>query len=331
MTALIAIPAYNEASTIASVVHGCRQLSDVDVMVFLDSPTDGTSAIVQSLGVAHHSEPFNVGLARNFFLIIEHFLASSCDYLVVVDGDGQYAPDQVDRVLAEARSTQADLVIGSRFLREESANAVPAVRKVVNRRLASVVSWVMGLKRSGPRGAAALSDVTSGLRAYSRRAALSIPPLGGHSYTLPSLAAICQLRLRILEVPVHATYSSDRESAISGSYVKFGRYLLSSLSRTILIAGYQRLLPIFVIGQAVSILLGLTFLGLSWNAGSFRGWLFLVGIAGFVSLTCTILFAAYFAVVQGLRAETRVFALQQTVARTMNSSQPCSNCTGADA
>ena len=154
----------------------------------------------------------------------------------------------------------------------------------------------------------------------------AIPPLTGHSYTLPSLAAICQLRLRVVEVPVAATYDTERQSAISGSYVRYGRYLLTSLSRPILIAGYQRLLPIFLVGQAVSVLLGVLFLGLSWHAGTFRGWLFLVGIAAFVSLTCTVLFAAYFAVVQGVRTETRVFALQQELLGGQGRQWTCPDC-----
>ena len=169
MTALVAIPAYNEERTIAGVVADCRGLDDVEVMVFLDAPTDGTAEVVGSLGVRHHVEPVNVGLARNFSSIVQHFLATGFDYLLVVDGDGQYGPSEASRVLEEARRTRTDLVIGSRFLRTESAAAVPRVRKVVNQRLASLVSWVVGLGRGGAHGARSLTDVTSGLRAYSRR------------------------------------------------------------------------------------------------------------------------------------------------------------------
>ena len=123
-----------------------------------------------------------------------------------------------------------------------------------------------------------------------------------------------------------ATYDTERQSAISGSYIRYGKYLLTSLSRPILIAGYQRLLPIFVVGQAISVVLGLLFLALSWHSGTFRGWLFLVGIAGFVSLTCTVLFAAYFAVVQGVRTETRVFALQQELLGLHGGERTCRDC-----
>lgn len=322
----IAVPAYNEASSIGRVVEECSSLDGCRVHVFIDGSTDGTVDIVRGLGVGFHHEVRNKGLARTFSIVLEHFLRSDCDYLMIVDGDGQYDAKQVDAVISTAYETRMDVVIGSRFLGAVSTAAVPRVRRVVNQRLAAVVSWVVGLKRAGREGQRPLTDVTSGLRAYSRQAALAIPPMTGHSYTLPSLAALCQMRLGIVETPVHATYHAERDSAISGSYRKYGRYLISSLSRSILVAGYQRLLPIFVFGQLLAAVIGVTFLGLSWHSGAFRGWLFLVGIAAFVSITCTALFAAYFAVVQGVRTEHRVFSLQRDLQRLLPVAEPCPDC-----
>ena len=322
---MVAIPAFNEATTIAAVVENCRTLP-ATVRVFIDGSTDDTPAVVRELGVDHHHEVINQGLARTFSIILDHFLRSDCEHLVVVDGDGQYDAQQAAAVLRTALESEMDLVIGSRFIAAASSAAVPTLRRVVNQRLAAVVSWVLGLRRTARVGLRPLTDVTSGLRVYSRAAALAIPPLSGHSYTLPSLAAVCQMKLGVVETPVHATYDSSRDSAISGSYVRYGRYLISSLSRSIIVAGYQRLLPIFVLGQVVAVLLGISFLGLSWHSGSFRGWLFLVGIAAFISGSCTVLFAAYFAVVQGVKAEQRVFMLQADLRSALPNRSPCPKC-----
>ena len=95
------IPCLNEAAAIASVVRGVRAYVP-DVLVVDDGSTDGTSSAAQAAGamVLRHAEPAGKGaaLAAGF----RESLAAGFDWVLSMDGDGQHAPADIPKFLAQA-------------------------------------------------------------------------------------------------------------------------------------------------------------------------------------------------------------------------------------
>jgi len=159
---LAAIPCYNEAKTIGSVVLKAKQYVD-EVVVIDDGCTDDTGKVAKLAGatVLRHAENKGYGAAiQSCFLYARDH---DFDVMVIIDGDGQHDADQIQTVMMPVIKEKTDIVIGSRFLNKEDMN-VPRYRRFG--------IWVLtrftnaGSKEANHR----VVDGQSGFRAYSRRA-----------------------------------------------------------------------------------------------------------------------------------------------------------------
>src|SRR5882672_2538540 len=94
---LIAIPAYNEARTIAAVVERVRSsLPDNDLLVVDDGSGDATRLILKTLGVTVATHMCNLGYGRAIQTAIMYALDSDYDALITLDADGQHQPEQIE-------------------------------------------------------------------------------------------------------------------------------------------------------------------------------------------------------------------------------------------
>ena len=121
------------------------------------------------------STPYNQGYGGNQRLGYLYAIARGFDIVVLLHGDGLYAPEYLPEILAEySRSGSADAVYGSRFLRIRGAikGRMPLYTFVGNRILTWLQNKILGTN---------LSEMHSGYRSY-RTAALpgtAIADLGG--------------------------------------------------------------------------------------------------------------------------------------------------------
>jgi len=192
--ALIVLPAYNEEEALPGVIASLRDaVPDAQLLVVDDGSADDTAAIAQRHGTRLIRMPFNVGVggALRAGLLLAH--REGVRAVVQCDADGQHpAPDVPD--LLAALDT-ADVVIGARFAGVGDYRARGAHRwaMVV---LARVMSRVHRT---------ALTDVTSGFRAFGPRAievlCREMPPdyLGD---TVEALVIAKEYGLRVTQVPV---------------------------------------------------------------------------------------------------------------------------------
>ena len=136
---LVAIPAWNEQSSIADVVakvaeHGPQ----ADVFVVSDESTDRTAELAAA-GACVVTLLCNVGVGgamRTAFLFAQR---AGYDSLVQVDADGQHNPADFDRVLDGL--AHADVVIGTRF-QAEFGYFVGGPRRWEIVQLSKVPSWM---------------------------------------------------------------------------------------------------------------------------------------------------------------------------------------------
>src|SRR5262249_51182132 len=118
------------------------------------------------------------------------------DVLVVIDGDGQHDPGDVDQVLAPILDGQADMVVGSRFAGVVSS--VPRWRVAGQHVLVPATNVGSGLR---------LSDTQSGFRAFSRRA-IAQARLRGTGFSVESELQFEAKRCgwHVAEVPIRVDY-----------------------------------------------------------------------------------------------------------------------------
>ncbi|MFB0543624.1 MAG: glycosyltransferase family 2 protein, partial [Candidatus Bathyarchaeia archaeon] len=194
------IPAFNEEKTIASVVVQARKYVD-RVVVCDDGSVDLTGEIAEALGavVVRHEE--NMGYGAAIISLFKEARRLCADIAVTLDGDGQHDPRQIPRLVEPLVRNEADIVIGSRFLRREDSSKVPRYRAVG-------LKMITGLTSNASYDN--LTDAQSGFRAYSCRSLeVLMVTEQGMGVSTEILLKANERGLRVVEVPVTISYRKD--------------------------------------------------------------------------------------------------------------------------
>jgi dolichol-phosphate mannosyltransferase len=161
----IVVPTFNERDNVAPLV---RELSDVltgiewEVIFVDDDSTDGTSSVVRSVARddARVRCVQRIGRRGLSSACVEGMLASSSPWIAVMDGDLQHDPAVLPTMLETLRTTDADLVVGSRYVEGGSSGEWSRGRQQISR-LATRLGYAVA--------PAALKDPMSGYFVLSRR------------------------------------------------------------------------------------------------------------------------------------------------------------------
>jgi glycosyltransferase involved in cell wall biosynthesis len=168
MVTIAGIPAYNEQETIAEVVE--KTLAHVDeVLVVDDGSTDMTATRAERAGATVVRHPRNRGYGGALKTLFEQAARRNVSCLAVVDADGQHDPEDIESLVAAQRESDADIVIGSRFVPGAWTN-MPLYRRVG----VTVVNVLLNLSLGALRSESYISDTQSGFRVYSSRAIQSL-------------------------------------------------------------------------------------------------------------------------------------------------------------
>tara|TARA_B100000749_G_scaffold92349_1_gene70349 strand:+ start:1133 stop:2011 length:879 start_codon:yes stop_codon:yes gene_type:complete len=198
MKVTIGIPAYNEEKNIAKIITKLKKITD-SIIVCDDGSSDMTSEIAKNLGVIVISHKKNMGYGAAIRTIFEKSAEIGSDILVTFDADGQHRIEDVSRVLHPLENSEADIVIGSRFLGKQSN--VPNYRKLGIKVITQVTNSSIKTK---------LTDSQSGFRGYSKQvlSKISLSEIGMGISTEILIKASSE-GLRITEVPITILYSGD--------------------------------------------------------------------------------------------------------------------------
>ena len=242
---IIQIPCFNEADSLPDTLVALpRRLPGVDsieILVIDDGSHDGTAEVARRFGVHHvvrHRR--NRGLAAAFQSGIDAALAAGADIIVNTDADGQYAGEDIAKLVAPIVAHQADLVIGDRGVGE---NAHFGRFKRLLQRLGSAV--VRSLSRTE------VTDAVSGFRALSRAAAQRITITTEFSYTTDMLIQAGRKRFKIVSVPVR-TNATLRPSRLFKSIPQFIARQLMTMVRAY--ATYNPLRTFAAIGGLIALI-----------------------------------------------------------------------------
>ena len=191
---VIAIPAFNEADTVADVVAEVRSaVPHATVLVVDDGSTDDTGRRAAAAGAQVLTLPFNCGVGGAMGAAFQYAAQADCDALVQVDADGQHDASHIPELLAGLEL--ADVVVGARFAGVGDYQ-VRGPRRWSMVLLSRTVSAVVGAR---------LTDTTSGFRASGPKAIALYAGNYPAQYlgdTVESLVLASRAGLKIAQVPV---------------------------------------------------------------------------------------------------------------------------------
>ena len=217
----ILIVAYNAVTTLASVLD--RIPKDfrervTEILICDDASHDATHLVALGykqispdlpITVIRHEK--NLGYGGNqkagYDLAAEHDL----DIIVMLHGDGQYAPECLPAIVEPLVNGSADAVMGSRMMEPKAARrgGMPLYKYVGNKILTRFENAVAG---------AELTEWHSGYRAYSVHALRTIPyhrNADGFNFDTQIIIQLIDRGKRIVEVPI-PTYYGDEVCYVDG-------------------------------------------------------------------------------------------------------------------
>ena len=198
MHTIIGIPVYNEEKNIASVIVKLKKLG-YDIIVCNDGSTDLTAEIAEKMGVIVVNHPKNLGYGAGIRSIFLKAKELDIDILVTFDGDGQHRTEDISKIIEPILKGEADIVIGSRFLNDDST--VPDYRKIGIKTITSLTNVVTKKK---------ITDSQSGFRGYNKKAIQEITPSDyGMGVSTEILIKADKKSLKITEVPIIILYNGD--------------------------------------------------------------------------------------------------------------------------
>ncbi len=216
----IHVVAYNAASTLAQVLDRIpREFASKisDILVFDDHSDDSTYLV--GLGYAQTSDlplrvfrnETNLGYGGNQKAGYRWAIDNGLDVIVLLHGDGQYAPEMLPDMVAALESHNADAVFGSRMMLDGAARrgGMPLYKFVGNKILTKIQNAAAG---------ASLSEWHSGYRVYRVSALREIPfesNSDGFDFDTQIILELLEANKSIAEIPI-PTYYGDEISRVNG-------------------------------------------------------------------------------------------------------------------
>ena len=243
MNITIGIPAFNEEKNIGKVIVTLKKITN-DIIVCDDGSNDLTKEIAEGLGAKVISHTKNMGYGEAIKSIFNEAKKKEADILVTFDADGQHRPEDIMSLTKPIIDQQAEVVIGSRFLKNETN--MPKYRKIGVKVLTKVTN--MSIKEN-------LTDSQSGLRAYQKKVLQNISLTdSGMGISTEILIKSHQKEFRIVEVPIQILYGKDTSTH---NPVSHGTSVLLS---TIKYTSIQHPLKFYGIPAVIFLLIGMSFM-----------------------------------------------------------------------
>ncbi|KKP79061.1 MAG: hypothetical protein A2271_00570 [Candidatus Moranbacteria bacterium RIFOXYA12_FULL_35_19] len=226
MKLIINIPAYNEEKDLGKTIQNIKKSFSHDfysnegavideklIQVVDDGSTDNTAQVAKENGadIVVSYKP-NRRLAYSFKQAVESSLKNGADFMVNIDADGQFDPNDIPKLLLPVLKGEADMVIANRF-GERKAKNIPWVREKLNKLAANVISFFLNYKTN---------DLTCGFRAHSRETLLRLNLTNLYfTYTQDTIIDAIGKNLKLKWVPITVTYFDNRQAKITKSIFKF--------------------------------------------------------------------------------------------------------------
>ncbi|GAA3614940.1 polyprenol monophosphomannose synthase [Marihabitans asiaticum] len=215
----VLIPTYNERDNLPRIVARVRDaVPAADVVVLDDNSPDGTGEVADSLAerdpqvhVLHRAGKEGLGAA--YLAGFRWALDRGYDAVVEMDADGSHRPEDLPRLLDAA--ADADLVIGSRYVRGGTVVNWPLSRKAISMGGNLYIRAILGMP---------VNDATAGYRVYRAETleAIGLDQIESAGYVFQTDLTVRTVRagMTVVEVPITFVEREVGESKMDGDVVK---------------------------------------------------------------------------------------------------------------
>ena len=199
MKAVVCLPTYNERQNLERMV---RALGDrgVSVLVIDDNSPDGTGELADRLAAElDHVEVLHrdrkEGLGPAYLAGFKHALADGADLVLEMDADFSHDPADVTRLITW--TSEADLVLGSRYARGGSIANWGRLRRFISAGGSHYARRLLGVR---------VHDLTGGFKCF-RREVLETLDLDaitsrGYAFQIETTYRALRAGFRVIEVPI---------------------------------------------------------------------------------------------------------------------------------
>mgnify|MGYP002813290882 CR=1 FL=1 len=211
------IPAYNEERIIADIVQRTKKFVD-KVIICDDGSSDKTAKNAKEAGADVISHSQNKGKGGAMKSLFEYAKQIDADVVITMDGDGQFLPEEIPKLLDSLLENKSDIVIGYRF---DDNTQMPMYRKVGNKLLDKATNMASNLP---------FRDTQSGFRAYSKKA-ISLINFSSDGFSADSeiLINAAKNNLKISEEKVTVLYDTGGRTSTKNPISHFTIVLTSIL------------------------------------------------------------------------------------------------------
>ena len=210
----VVIVAYNAASTLTTVLDRIPpsfRSRVAEVVVCDDASTDCTYTVgleyqkMSDLPLTIIRRPRNLGYGGNQKAAYKWAIEHDLDIVILLHGDGQYAPEVIEDLVSPFATEHCDAVFGSRLMESGSARlgAMPLYKYIGNRILSKFSNAVVGLN---------LTEWHSGYRAYRVEALKDVPfdtNSDGFDFDTEIILQFHEAGKHIVEVPIPTYYGNE--------------------------------------------------------------------------------------------------------------------------
>ena len=214
------IPTYNETENVAAMAAAVLEnLPPEGRLLFLDDNSpDGTGDIIDGLcaaepriAVMHRAK--KEGLGRAYVAGFAQALAMGATHVIEMDCDFSHDPKDVRRLLDEIGKGDADVVVGSRYVKGGACVGWPFRRWFVSFFGGRFIRFMLGVP---------VQDPTGGFKCFARAALERLGDFSsirsfGYSFQMEMNFRMARMGLRLREIPITFTERRAGVSKITGS------------------------------------------------------------------------------------------------------------------
>jgi dolichol-phosphate mannosyltransferase len=203
----LVLPTYNEADNVQAILTRAGEVlaaaapEGFRILVVDDGSPDGTGDIADSMAgehdwvrVLHRTEKAGIGPA--YLAGFAHALGEGAGYVMEMDSDFSHDPADLARLLERAR-TDADLVLGSRYVPGGGVSDWGRLRQLISEWGSTYARVVLGLK---------VRDLTGGFKCFRREVLEAIDfqtvRSRGYAFQVELTYRAVQAGFRVAEVPI---------------------------------------------------------------------------------------------------------------------------------
>ena len=231
---LLIIPAYNEEenilNTYSSIVkYNKENKTKYDAIVINDCSTDKTKKILEDNNISHINLVHNLGIGGAVQTGYKWAYMNDYDIAVQFDGDGQHDVRYVKNIIEPIIKDNADMVIGSRFVKKIDTFQSTRARRVGIKIISFFIKQATGKK---------IYDTTSGFRAVNKEIIKDFSISYPLEYPEPlTTAEILKKKYRVKEIPVEM---KERTGGVSSIRAWKNAYYMINVTLSLIIIGIRR-------------------------------------------------------------------------------------------